>query len=181
MSRHRHFLSSCGENEFQEKISVLKKLKTEWQCSQMTNEINLDNTPAKGQSETNIPYTSEENLSDFKHEAVKMKTTNYQNSKSIVESEMILESPSETKHDTTVNETNSPPSLENELQNPEILDLMDNIKLETVKCRRGRPKGTKQTFWNFSKKSTSNNKRKATEQIQDSNKKQKLKECEKKY
>ena len=38
---------------------------------------------------------------------------------------------------------------------------------------------TKKTFWNFSKKSTSNNKRKATEQIQDSNKKQKLKKCEK--
>ena len=81
-----------------------------------------------------------------------MKTTNYQNSKSIAESEMILESPSETKHDTTVNETNSPPSLENGLQNPDILDLMDNIKLETVKCRRGRPKGTKKTILEFFEK-----------------------------
>ena len=104
-------------------------MKTGWQCYQITNEINLDSTSAKDQSETNIPYISEENLSDFKHEAVKIKATNYQNSKSIAESEMILESPREAKHDTTVNETILPPSLENELQNPDILDLMGQHKI----------------------------------------------------
>ena len=48
----------------------------------------------------------------------------------------------------------------------EVLDL-DDLRLDPVKSRRGRPKGTKKPFWNFSKKSTvTSKKRKATEKVE---------------
>ena len=50
-----------------------------------------------------------------------------------------------------------------QIENTDVLDL-DDIRLDQVKCRRGRPKGTKKPFWNFSKKTSIANKKKEKQQ-----------------
>ena len=49
---------------------------------------------------------------------------------------------------------------------------MSNVKTDGVKCRRGRPKGTKKPFWNFSsaKSKASGKKRKASDDLQNQQK-----------
>ena len=66
-----------------------------------------------------------------------------------------------------------------QIENTNVLDL-DDIRLDQVKCRRGRPMGTKKPFWNFSKKtSIANKKRKATEKVENANKKLKIQDNDK--
>ena len=55
------FLSTCGENEFQEKMSVLNTLKTKWKCSQITKGFDKD---VKHQTET-TPYVSDDFLTEY--------------------------------------------------------------------------------------------------------------------
>ena len=53
-----------------------------------------------------------------------------------------------------------------------FLNIWFNVKIDNVKCRWGRPKGTKKPFWNFSsaKSKASGKKRKASDDFQNQQK-----------
>ena len=60
-------MSPCGEKEFQEKLSHLISLKSEWQCTQLTKEVVTDCT---AQPDT-IPFVADETLTRFQYNNVK--------------------------------------------------------------------------------------------------------------
>ena len=169
------FLSSCGEKEFQEKIEILKNLKNEWQCSQFTTNVTHDQTKNVSNLDS-IPCASENALSGFTLENVMLKNSKRTEKIPIRDTSKVVEHDVVAQNDTVVENTDDIETLDSdkELNNKDITDFMDNIKLETVQCRRGRPKGTKKPFWNFSKSNSApGKKRKASDKIEQSNKKQK--------
>ena len=169
------FLSSCGEKEFQEKIEILKNLKNEWQCSQFTTNVTHDQTKDVPNLDS-IPCASENALSGFTLENVMLKNSKRTEKIPIRDTSKVVQHDVVAQNDTVVENTDDIETLDSdkELNNKDITDFMDNIKLETVQCRRGRPKGTKKPFWNFSKSTSApGKKRKASDKIEQSNKKQK--------
>ena len=165
------FLSTCGDKEFQEKLSHLISLKSEWQCTQLTKEVVTD-CPAQPDS---IPFVADEPLTRFQYDNVKTtsmsdpvsaETNRSDESDDLIKGETVLE---------TGEGIVSIPALG---QNETTSDLdLDEIQIDHVKSRRGRPKGTKKPFWNFSKRSSvMNKKRKAADTIENISKKVKSQE-----
>ena len=75
------FLSNCGEKEFHETLNFLKKnLKTDWQCSQITNIPVTDENKNKTKQKKASPIVGSPVLADFKpeniikHDQSRMKT-----------------------------------------------------------------------------------------------------------
>ena len=137
------FLSTCGEKEFLEKLSVLSTLKTEWQCSQSTKQVD---TNTSNPSET-IPVVSDDLLSKHNYENVRLKSPKMSTNQTDSEVEKQI-NPSDVSEAEELRE----PSVQNKTEDSDVLDL-DDIRLDPVKSRRGRPKGTKKkTFWNFLKR-----------------------------
>ena len=171
------FLSICGENEFQEKMSVLNSLKTEWQRSQITKGFDKD---VKHQTET-TPYVSDDFLTEYQYENVKMKSTQNSTNDAVSENNQNMETDDVIKCDIALEtgEVKAEVPVQEQIENTDVLDL-DDIRLDQVKCRSGRPKGNKKTFWNFSKKtSIANKKRKATEKVENASKKLKIQDNDK--
>ena len=158
------FLSTCGENEFQEKMTVLNTLKSEWQCSQVTKGLDKDIHKQEA-----TPLESDDCLTEFQYG--KIKTTLSSGRETISDNNTSKDNIDHSKSEDTTEESNP---MQNEIS--DVLDL-DDIRLDPVKSRRGRPKGTKKPFWNFSKKSSvTSKKRKATEKEENTSKKLKVEE-----
>ena len=152
------FLSTCGENEFQEKMTVLNTLKSELQCSQVTKGLDKDIHKQEA-----TPLESDDCLTEFQYD--KIKTTLSSGRETISDNNTSKDNIDHSKSKDTTEESNP---MQNEI--PDVLDL-DDIRLDPVKSRRGRPKGTKKPFWNFSKKSSfTSKKRKATEKEENTSK-----------
>ena len=164
------FLSTCGENEFQEKMSVLNTIKTEWQCSQDTKQLDKDNL----RKQETTPFESDDCLTEHNYE--KLKTIGASINCNVSETNQTVDSndlPELEQSIDTVEDITEESSQEKN-DSSDFLNL-DDVRLDPVKSRRGRPKGTKKTFWNFSKKSAATSKkRKATDTIGNESKKLKV-------
>ena len=127
-------------------MSILNSLNTEWQCSQITNGFDKD---VSRQTET-TPSVSDDFLTEYQYENVKMKSTHSSSNDTVSENNRTMETDDVRKCDIAL-ETGEVKAEVPEQEQTENADL-DDIRLDSVKRRRDRPKGTKKPFWNFSKK-----------------------------
>ena len=124
-------------------MSVLNSLKTEWQYSQITKGFDKD---VKHQTET-TPYVSDDFLTEYQYENVKMKSTQNSTNDAVSENNQNMETDDVIQCDIGLEtgEVKAEVPEQEQIENTDVLDL-DDIRLDQVKCRRGRPKGTKKPF-----------------------------------
>ena len=157
------FLSTCGQTEFEEKLMVLTNLKTEWQCSQIThNPLTEDSI----KPQPSIPVLANEALAtNFNLESISNGQVNdimVSEELPSITNEQILNA-SESNH-ITAEPTETTESTEPATKSFNIFDELCDVHINNVKCRRGRPKGSKKPFWSFSNSKTkSGKKRKAND------------------
>ena len=94
----------------------------------------------------------------YQYENVKMKSTHSSSNDTVSENNQTMETDDVRKCDIAL-ETDEVKAEVPEQEQTENADL-DDIRLVSVKSRRGRPKATKTPFWNFSKKKSVANKQK---------------------
>ena len=148
----------------EEKLAVLKNLKTEWQCLQITQNPVTEDSRKQQQS---MPVLANETFStNFKLES---KPDDEENDTLVTEdlpTDIETQSTCSNKTESTSN-TKTDESTESVSKSFNIFEEHSNIKIDNVKCRRGRPKGTKKPFWSFSnsKSKQSDEKRKANDEL----------------
>ena len=155
------FLSTCGQTEFEEKLMVLTNLKTEWQCSQITH-IPLTDTSIKPQP--SIPVLANEALAtNFNIESISNGQVNYilvSDELPCITNEQI---PNESESNPITAESTE--STESVTKSFIIFDELSDVHINNVKCRSGRPKGSKKPFWSFSNSKTKSGKKRKTNDV----------------
>ena len=142
---------------------VLTNLKTEWQCSQITH-IPLTDDSIKPQP--SIPVQANESLAtNFNLESI----SNGQVNDNLVSDELPCitneQIPNESESNPiTAESTETTETTESVTNSFNIFDELSDVHINNVKCRRGRPKGSKKPFWSFlNSKTKSGKKRKAND------------------
>ena len=164
------FISTCGEKEYTEKLTILSKLHSDWQSTRETTDPNELSVKTNGD-----PISTTAELSKFTK----------QDTNTILAFEKTADE-NETKElkgtsddiDIFLSDCNvdaNTPALEIK-EDCNIFEAMTNVNIDNIKARRGRPKGSKKPFWNFSSTRRSNNgkKRKQESEKEVINKKVKL-------